>query len=115
MSVDGLNASYSNSAYIGFPLMNLTFAAESRPFVVIAATLTLMVLFAAFIIFIEIAKTHGQRGHVIVDNASRSVLLNPIVMSPPAGLAWCPHTIHLPQPPPTDTSILVGPAIPPPP
>src|SRR3546814_244207 len=61
MSVDGLNASYSNSAYIGFPLMYLTFGAESRPFVVIAATLTLMVLFAASIILIEIAQHHGQR------------------------------------------------------
>src|SRR3546814_1946067 len=73
MSVDGLNASYSNSAYIGFPLMSLTFGAESRPFVVIAATLTLLVLFAASIILIEIAQHHGQRGHVIVAKAGRSV------------------------------------------
>src|SRR3546814_6407220 len=112
MSVDGLNASYSNSAYIGFPLMYLTFGAESRPFVVIAATLTLMVLFAASIILIEIAQHHGQRGHVIVAKAGRSVLRNPIVMSPLAGLGWWLTGIPLPQPAHTFVSLLAGAASP---
>lgn len=112
MSVDGLNASYSNSAYIGFPLMYLTFGAASRPFVVIAATLTLMVLFAASIILIEIAQHHGQRGHVIVAKAGRSVLRNPIVMSPLAGLGWWLTGIPLPQPAQTFVSLLGGAASP---
>src|SRR3546814_9789521 len=108
MSVDGLNASYSNSAYIGFPLMYLTFGAESRPFVVIAATLTLMVLFAASIILIEIAQHHGQRGHVILAKDGRSVLRNPIVMSPLPCLGWWLPGIPLPKPAHPSVSLLVG-------
>lgn len=106
MSVDGLNASYSNAAYIGLPLMSLLFGAASRPFVIIAATLTLMSLFAAAIILIEFAQHRGQRGHVVVANVMRSVLRNPIVMSPLAGLAWWLTGIALPQPVDTFVSLL---------
>lgn len=98
MSVDGLNASYSNAAYIGLPLLTLMFGPASRPFVMIAATLTLMSLFAAGVLLIELARHRGQRGHVMVTNVVRSMLRNPIVVSPLAGLIWWLTGLTLPQP-----------------
>ncbi|MBB4641409.1 AEC family transporter [Rhizorhapis suberifaciens] len=106
MSVDGLNASYSNSAYIGLPLMFLIFGEASRPFVVIAATLTLMMLFAAGIILIEIAQHSGHKSHIVLGKVTKSILRNPIVMSPLAGLAWWLTGLPLPQPVDTFVSLL---------
>lgn len=112
MSVDGLNASYSNSAYIGLPLMFLLFGAQSRPFVVIAATLTLISLFAISVILIELAQHRGHKGHVVAAKVGKSVLRNPIVMSPLAGLAWWLTGSSLPQPVDTFVSLLGGAASP---
>ncbi|HKX35785.1 MAG TPA: AEC family transporter [Rhizorhapis sp.] len=106
MSVDGLNGSYSNSAYIGLPLMFLIFGETSRPFVIIAATLTLMALFAAGIVLIELAQQQGQKGHIMAAKVLRSLLTNPIVMSPSAGLLWWLTGLALPQPVDTFVSLL---------
>lgn len=106
MSVDGLNASYSNAAYIGLPLMYLTFGEASRPFVVLAAALTLMALFAAGVILIEVAQHSGHRGHIVLAKVTRSILRNPIVMSPVAGLAWWLTGVPLPRPIDTFVSLL---------
>ncbi|MCF8706503.1 AEC family transporter [Rhizorhapis sp. SPR117] len=112
MSVDGLNASYSNSAYIGFPLMFLLFGEASRPFVVIAAALTLMCLFAASVLLIEIAQHGGQRGHIVAARVGKSMLRNPIVMSPVAGFGWWWTGIPLPQSADVFVSLLGGAASP---
>jgi len=112
MSVDGLNASYSNSAYIGLPLMVLLFGPQSSPFVVITATLTLISLFAMAVVLIELAQHSGQKGHVVAAKVGKSVLRNPIVMSPLAGLAWWLTGIPLPQPVDTFVSLLGGAASP---
>src|SRR3546814_14250335 len=58
------------------------------------------------------AQHHGQRGHLIVAKAGRSVLRNPIVMSPLAGLGWWLTGIPLPQPAQTFVSLLGGAASP---
>lgn len=112
MSVDGLNACYSNSAYIGLPLMFLLFGAQSRPFVIIAATLTLITLFALSVILIELAQHSGHKGHVVAAKVAKSVLRNPIVMSPLAGLGWWLTGIALPQPVDSFVSLLGGAASP---
>ncbi|HEX7784344.1 MAG TPA: AEC family transporter [Sphingobium sp.] len=97
MSVDGLNASYSNSAYIGFPLLLLAIGPESRPFVAIAATLTLMVLFASAVILIELARSHGHGIARAMLFALIGVLKNPVLVSPLFGLMWWWSGIPLPR------------------
>jgi malonate transporter len=53
-SIDALNAGYANVGYIGFPLCDVVFGRQSFALVTIAAILTLTVLFAVAIIFVEI-------------------------------------------------------------
>ncbi|WP_070156697.1 AEC family transporter [Sphingobium phenoxybenzoativorans] len=112
MAVDGLNASYSNSAYIGFPLLLLVLGPESRPFVAIAATLTLVVLFASGVILIELARSHGHGIGRALLFALIGVMKNPVLVSPLLGLFWWLGGIPLPHPAESFFTMLGGSASP---
>lgn len=92
MGVDGLNASYSNSVYIGLPLLTLTLGPAIRPFVVVAGTLTLTCLFVAGVGLIEAGRSHrpgatngmGRAMLRIVAGLAR----NPVIVSPLVGLTF---------------------------
>jgi len=112
MAVDGLNASYANTAYIGFPLLLLALGPESRPFVAIAATLTLVVIFASAVILIELARSHGRGISRALLFALIGVLKNPVLVSPLFGLIWWRSGIPLPRPAESFFSMLGGSASP---
>ncbi len=112
MAVDGLNASYANTAYIGFPLLLLALGPESRPFVAIAATLTLVVIFASAVILIELARSHGRGISRALLFALIGVLKNPVLVSPLFGLIWWWSGIPLPRPAESFFSMLGGSASP---
>jgi len=98
IAVDGLNASYSNAAYIGLPLFLLALGPRSAPYVIVAATLTLMTLFACAVVAIEMG--HHRRlglGHAL-GKAALGVLRNPVTAAPLAGLAWWLTGLALPAP-----------------
>lgn len=97
-AVDGLNASYSNTIYIGLPLLLLVLGPESRPFVVLAGTLTLIALFAAAVMLIELAdgKGHGV-GHAL-RSAIGGIVRNPVLVAPMLGLLWWATGLPLPGP-----------------
>lgn len=98
IAVDGLNASYSNAAYIGLPLFLLTMGPRSAPYVIVAATLTLMVLFACAVVLIEFGH-HRSRGLASAfGKAGLGVIRNPVILGPLAGLAWWLTGIPLPGP-----------------
>lgn len=97
-ALDGLNASYANAAYIGFPLMALCFGASSRPFVAIASTLTLMSLFATTTIVIELARHAGHHPAKAAAKAVAGTLRNPVLAAPLLGLLWWLTGCRLPDP-----------------
>jgi len=88
IAVDGLNASYSNAAYIGLPLFLLVLGPQSAPFVIIAATLTLMILFACAVILIELGHHRDLGALHAMRMATLGVLRNPVTIAPLAGLIW---------------------------
>lgn len=88
VAVDGLNASYSNAAYIGLPLFLLTLGPKSAPYVIVAATLTLMVLFACAVVLIEFGH-HRRLGLVhALGRAGLGVIRNPVIIGPVLGYLW---------------------------
>ncbi|MGE4429305.1 MAG: AEC family transporter [Sphingobium sp.] len=88
MAVDGLNASYANSAYIGLPLFLLTLGPRATPYVIIGAALTLMVQFACAVLVIELGHhRHMGIGHAL-RKAAMGVIRNPVIAGPLAGFAW---------------------------
>lgn len=98
MAVDGLNASYLNAAFVGLPLLLIILGPASRPYVVVAATLTSMTLFALGVILIELGHSHGAGiGHAI-KRTVMGIVRNPVLMGPALGLAFWTAGIPLPTP-----------------
>jgi malonate transporter len=112
MAVDGLNASYTNAAFIGLPLLGLLLGPASRPLVAIAATLTLMILFAMSVLMIELGRSHGHGLSKAAWHVLRGILSNPVLMSPLAGFAWWLTGLSLPAPAERFVAMLGGVASP---
>lgn len=112
LAVDGLNASYSNSAYIGFPLLLLVLGPECRPYVAIAATLTLVALFATGVILIELGRSHGHGLGRALIHAAVGIVKNPVLVAPILGLFWWMGGVPLPRPAESFVAMLGGAASP---
>jgi hypothetical protein len=100
-SLDGLNAAYPNTGFIGLPLCMLAFGHASLAPAVIATVMTVCVLFAVAIVLIELGlqtekklvATLGQGGQVadhqsVVVRAVRGLVVQ---RSGAHYLGWCGH------------------------
>ena len=99
--MEGLNAGYANAGYMGFPVCLALFGRESFPLVTLAALLTVSVLFAAAIVCIEVGLQEEAHARAVARRVARSLLTNPLVLSPLIGVAWA--TLHVPVPVPLHT------------
>ena len=99
MAVDGLNASYSNAAYVGLPLLVLVLGEDVRPLVIVSATLTLMALFACASIMIELGRNGGGGLPRALGHSLLGIARNPIIAGTLAGLGWWMTGLTLPAPP----------------
>jgi len=98
MAVDGLNASYSNAAYIGLPLFLLAMGPRAAPFVIIGATVTLMAQFACAVVTIELGHhRHLGIGHALW-KAVTGMARNPVLAGPVLGFLWWLTGWTLPAP-----------------
>jgi malonate transporter and related proteins len=95
-SIDGLNAGYANVGYIGFPLCELIFGRQSLALVTIATIMTVSVLFAVAIIFVEIGLQTERRAHHLLAKIGKALIRNPLLVAPLLGVIW--STFHTPVP-----------------
>jgi malonate transporter len=95
-SIDGLNAGYANVGYIGFPLCELIFGRQSLAMVTVATIMTVSVLFAVGIIFVEIGLQTERRPHRLVAKIGKALVRNPLLAAPMLGVLW--STLHTPVP-----------------
>lgn len=95
-SIDGLNAGYANTGYIGFPLCEMIFGRQSLAFATVATVLTVSLLFATAIVFMEIGLQSERRAHHLARKVIVSLLKNPLVISPVVGALWSLTGIALP-------------------
>ena len=84
-TIDGLNAGYANTGFIGFPLALVALGKEALAPTLVASIITVCVLFAAAIILIEIGLQTEQRGAQLVWKVARSLLRNPLLVAPVLG------------------------------
>ncbi|MBD3821297.1 MAG: AEC family transporter [Thiotrichales bacterium] len=96
-SIDSVSAAYSNAAYVGFPLLFLVFGASGQVPTTIASIIVVSVVFAMAIILIEVGLQAEVALHVKAKNVLKAVFLNPLILSPIAGVAVAAMSIHLPQ------------------
>ncbi|BBN58633.1 AEC family transporter [Hydrogenovibrio marinus] len=96
-SIDSVSAAYSNAAYVGFPLLFLVFGAAGQVPTTIASIIVVSVVFAMAIILIEVGLQAEVALHIKAKNVLKAVFLNPLILSPIAGVAVAAMSIHLPQ------------------
>ena len=96
IAVDGLNTSYSNVAYIGLPLYMLALGPKSAPYVIIAATLMLMLLFLMAVAAIELGHHRDQGVLHALGKALLGVARNPIISVSIVAAIWGVAGIPLP-------------------
>ncbi|MBC9205896.1 AEC family transporter [Roseomonas aerophila] len=84
-SLDGLNAAYPNTGYMGFPLCLMALGPESLPLVTIATILTVCVLFAAAIVCIEIGVQEERQPAKLAAKVGTALARNPLLVAPALG------------------------------
>jgi malonate transporter len=96
VSIDGLNAGYGNTGFIGFPLSTIVFGRGALGLTTIAAIITICLLFAVAIVLIEIGlQTEARPAHLLL-KVGRSLVRNPLLMAPVLGAGWAATGMALP-------------------
>lgn len=84
-SIDGLNAAYPNTGFVGLPLCLLAFGKESLAPAVIATIMTVCVLFAVAIVLIELGLQTEKHIGATLTRVAKSLAKNPLLIAPLAG------------------------------
>ena len=111
-SIEGLDAGYGNTGFMGIPLCLLVFGPDSLPAAVIATLFTACILFLFAVVVIEV----NLQGEASLGRAVRkvlpSLLRNPLLLAPVAGLGIGLAGLGLPAPIERFASLLGGAASP---
>lgn len=100
-AIDGLNAGYANTGFVGFPLVVVALGRDALPATLIATIITVCALFAVAIVLIEVGlETERHRGRLAL-KVMRSLARNPLLVAPVLG-ALVP-LLHLSIPVPAET------------
>lgn len=81
-ALDGLNAGYANTGFIGFPLALVALGRDSLAATLIATLITVCVLFAVAIVLIELGLQTDRGRSRVLRNVGLSLLRNPLVAAP---------------------------------
>lgn len=111
-SIEGLDAGYSNVGFMGIPLCLLVFGPSGLPAAVIATLFTACVLFLFAIVLIEADLHRGAGTWRTVRKVLFSLVRNPLLLAPMAGLAIGLTGLSLPSSIERFVSLLGGAASP---
>ena len=84
-AIDGLNAGYANTGFVGFPLALVALGRDAMAPTLIATIITVCVLFGAAIVLIEIGLQAETRRTHLAMKVGRSLLRNPLLLAPALG------------------------------
>ena len=97
-AIDGLNAGYANTGFMGFPLALVALGREALAPTTIAAIMTVCVVFAAAIILIEIGLQTQARRVDLARKVAGSLVRNPLLVAPFLGALVPAAGLTLPLP-----------------
>jgi predicted permease len=97
-SFTGLSGSYSNTGYMGIPLCLLALGDDGLAPAVIATLVVVCGLFALAIVFIEFGKQSHKPWYEIIGIVLGSLVKNPLLVSPVAGVAWSASGLQMIEP-----------------
>lgn len=96
-SVDGVAAAYSNTGYVGFPLLFLVFGSSSQVPTTIASIIVVCILFSIAIMLIETGLQAEKSLHLRIKSVLSAIFRNPIVVAPIAGVVIAASGFILPN------------------
>ncbi len=111
-AIDGLNAGYANTGFIGFPLALVALGPAALAPTVVATIITACLLFALAIMLIEIGLQSGASRGAIMAKAGGRLVRNPILVAPLVGFAFAASGLTLPAPAETFLKLLAAAASP---
>ncbi|MBB2200752.1 AEC family transporter [Gluconacetobacter tumulisoli] len=97
-AIDGLNASYANTGFVGFPLVLSLVGETGMAPTLIATIVTVCVLFVVAIVLIEAGLQTEARRRDIVAKIVFSLVRNPLLIAPVLGGLVMISGGHLPGP-----------------
>ena len=111
-AIDGLNSSYANTGFIGFPLALAILGPESMAPTLIATLITVCILFAVAIVLIETGLQAEKRWWHLALKAAGSLCRNPLLVAPVLGALVPLCGLSVPTPAETFLKLLGGAASP---
>jgi malonate transporter and related proteins len=112
VAIDGLNAGYANTGFMGFPLALATIGHAAMAPTMIATIITVCAIFALAIVLIEIGlQTEARRTHLVM-KVGRSLARNPLLVAPVLGALFAVSGLSIPTPVETFLKLLGGAASP---
>lgn len=97
-AIDGLNAGYANTGFIGFPLALAAVGKDAMGPTLVASIITVGVLFGAAIVLIEVSLQTDKRGWHLARNVSGALVRNPLLVAPALGSIFPLTGLTLPVP-----------------
>jgi predicted permease len=98
LGLHGMSAIFSNSGYIGIPLLITAFGEAGKLPAIIGAVITGAVIVPIAVVIIELDLSRGARPLVILRHVVLAVARNPLVLAAGAGLLLSILGLGLPRP-----------------
>src|SRR5690606_32455108 len=111
-ALDGLNAAYPNTGYMGIPLSMIAFGSGVLAATTISIIITVCVTFAFAIVLIEIGLQTVKKPLRLIWKVMRSLIRNPLLVAPALGAAASFLGLTIPAPAETFLKMLGGAASP---
>ncbi len=111
-TIEGLDASYGNTGFMGIPLCLLVFGPGSLPMAVISTLFTACVLFLSAVALVEFNLQRSASLGRTLGKVVFSLLRNPLLLAPLAGLGVALAGLPLPIPVEQFATLLGGAASP---
>lgn len=111
-AIDGLNAGYANTAYMGFPITLAVLGQQALAPTTIASIITVCVVFAIAIVLIEVGLQSEARVLHLARKVGLSLMRNPLLVAPVLGALFPASGLAVPVPVETFLKMLGGAASP---
>ncbi|MGF7175283.1 AEC family transporter [Azospirillum doebereinerae] len=86
--MQGLNASFSNTGYMGIPLFLAAFGPDHLAPTILATVIMSAVMVGIAVIWLEFANSHGNGLGKALRDVGRALAKNPLIVATALGIAW---------------------------
>lgn len=96
-AIDGLNAGYGNTGFVGIPLVLAALGREALAPTTVSTIITVCLMFSTAIVLVE-ASLHSERRKIeVIAEVARSLIRNPLLIASAVGALISLAGIHLPS------------------